>query len=434
MFKAYLVAAFLCAAFVVAFILPTWQGVSAQTKEDLQAQIDDTNSKISQLEAEIAQTQKDLDATTKQKTSLQNTVKQLDLSRKKVTTNITLTQTKISQKDAQIAMLGNGIATTTTKIDLERAGIMSSLRNLDQQGSPANMLISIFAGDNLSSFFNNASGIVTLRNSLQQQVADLANLKTTLVTTKSSSEQKRKELAVLKADLSAQQAQLDANRKEEAALLAATQNKESNYQALLAQKQARKSQFESDLNNFEAQLNLIVDPSSIPQEGSVLVWPVKPVRITQYFGNTDFATKNPQIYSGHGHNAIDLGVPQGTNVMAALNGVVKGTGDTDQTCPNASYGKWVLIEHPNGLSTLYAHLSYIRVTKGQSVATGETIAYSGSTGYATGPHLHFSVYATQGVEITTFASKSCVGKKYTMPVADLKAYLNPLTYLPPVPK
>ncbi|HEY4508236.1 MAG TPA: M23 family metallopeptidase, partial [Candidatus Paceibacterota bacterium] len=109
-------------------------------------------------------------------------------------------------------------------------------------------------------------------------------------------------------------------------------------------------------------------------------------------------------------------------------GTVKGAGNTDTVCPGASYGKWVLIEHANGLSTLYAHLSLIKVSEGQEVATGETVGYSGETGYATGPHLHFTVYATQGVRIMNRKSAVC-GGTYRMPIADLKAYLNPLKYL-----
>jgi murein DD-endopeptidase MepM/ murein hydrolase activator NlpD len=115
-------------------------------------------------------------------------------------------------------------------------------------------------------------------------------------------------------------------------------------------------------------------------------------------------------------------------VRAALAGTVKGVGNTDSVCPGASYGKWALIEHENGLSTLYAHFSLIKVSAGQTVNTGEIIGYSGDTGYATGPHLHFTVYATQGVRIMQRKSAVCRGS-YMMPVADLKAYLNPLSYL-----
>ncbi len=108
--------------------------------------------------------------------------------------------------------------------------------------------------------------------------------------------------------------------------------------------------------------------------------------------------------------------------------MVRGVGDTDLVCRGASYGKWILVEHPNGLSTLYAHLSLIKVSTGQQVLLGEIIGYSGNTGYSTGPHLHFTVYATQGVQIAQRKSAVC-GGSYTMPIADLKAYLNPMSYL-----
>jgi murein DD-endopeptidase MepM/ murein hydrolase activator NlpD len=87
-----------------------------------------------------------------------------------------------------------------------------------------------------------------------------------------------------------------------------------------------------------------------------------------------------------------------------------------------------MVKHTNGLSTLYAHLSVIKVSPGQQVTTGETLGYSGNTGYSTGPHLHFTVYASQGVKIMSRKSAAC-GGTYTMPIADLKAYLNPMSFL-----
>ncbi|MDO8510173.1 MAG: M23 family metallopeptidase, partial [bacterium] len=173
-----------------------------------------------------------------------------------------------------------------------------------------------------------------------------------------------------------------------------------------------------------------IDPSSIPgARVGVLAWPLDSVMITQYFGHTDFSRSNSTLYNGNGHNGVDFRAAVGTRVLAALEGTVLAVGDTDLVCPGASYGKWVLIEHPNGLSSLYAHLSLIKATQSQNVATGDIVGYSGSTGYSTGPHLHFTVYASQGVKVNTYKSKVC-GGTYIMPVADLRAYLNPLSYLP----
>lgn len=154
--------------------------------------------------------------------------------------------------------------------------------------------------------------------------------------------------------------------------------------------------------------------------------------ITQYFGNTSFSTANPQVYNGAGHNGVDFSAPTGTPIEAALTGTVMDTGNTDAVPGCYSFGKWVLIKHSNGLATLYAHLSSIGVSKGQAVATGDVIGNSGMTGYATGPHLHFAVYASQGVSVMSLAeyrgaTSPCASAK--MPVAPKDAYLNPMSYL-----
>ena len=115
--------------------------------------------------------------------------------------------------------------------------------------------------------------------------------------------------------------------------------------------------------------------------------------------------------------------------MASKEGVVAGVGNTDQSCNGVSYGKWALIKHTNNLSTLYAHLSIIKVSGGQQVETGQLVGYSGDTGYATGPHLHFGVFASEGIEIKSYKSKIC-GTNMILPVKTKNnAYLNPLSYL-----
>lgn len=90
----------------------------------------------------------------------------------------------------------------------------------------------------------------------------------------------------------------------------------------------------------------------------------------------------------HGYNAVDFGAPIGTPVRAAARGtvIVARAGAW-----NGGYGTYVVIDHGNGVQTLYAHLSSIAVVEGQMIAQGDSVGGVGSTGRSTGPHLHFEV-------------------------------------------
>jgi murein DD-endopeptidase MepM/ murein hydrolase activator NlpD len=126
---------------------------------------------------------------------------------------------------------------------------------------------------------------------------------------------------------------------------------------------------------------------------------------------------------------MDFRALPGTPIKAAAHGVVIGTGDTDMACRGASYGRWVMIRHKNGLSTLYAHFDLIKVREGQNVDMGDLLGYSGNTGYSTGPHLHFTVFVADAVNIQDFPSKSCPKAIFRIPVAAQNAYLDPQAYL-----
>ena len=405
----------------------------AQTTAEIQNNIDDTNAQIKDLQAQIAKLQSQLTTTAAQKLTLQTAVNALNLQIQTLQKSITLAQTQIKQKDSQISTINTTISTTTTQIGSTEAEVADSLRQLDALDSES-VLIALLTNGTLSTFFDQATAIASLRGQLQNKIDDLNSLKSTLKTNETAAEAQKQQLSSYQQTLTQQQQGLAIAKDSQNKLLTQTKNQESVYQAQLAQKKADEAKFENDLLNFQSKLNLTFSASSLPATGQgALQWPLSKVIITQYFGNTDFATQNPQIYSGHGHSGIDLGASPGTQVYAARAGIVLGTGNTDLTCPAASFGKWIFIKHDNGLSTLYAHLASFTVAKGDTVTTGQLIAYSDTTGYATGPHLHFGVYASAGSEIASFASSGCKGKTYTMPVADLSAYLNPLSYLPPVP-
>ncbi len=111
---------------------------------------------------------------------------------------------------------------------------------------------------------------------------------------------------------------------------------------------------------------------------------IKPIsggRMTSPFGRRKRPTKGASTY----HKGIDWATPVGTAVVASSAGVVTKAGW------GSGYGYVVYIQHPNGMSTRYGHLSKVLVKAGQSVSQGQKIALSGNTGVSTGPHIHFEI-------------------------------------------
>lgn len=408
---------FLVSLGVCALLVAAPQALLAQDSKDaIQEQID-------KLRKEIEQLRKELTTTTAQKQTLQSAIKELDLQITTLQKSISLTSTQIGQKDKEITTLGSSILTTSQRITLSEAGVAQTLRHLDELDDKG-LTAALLSGGTLAAFFDEAVELGSVRSDLGQQIRELAALKTNLVTTKQSAESKRKELANLQAQLSQQKQGLGSARTSQTQLLKDTQNKESAYQTLIAQKQAEQAAFESALVELARSLGS-ADTSGIPAPSKGLLhWPLDAVFVTQSFGNTSFAQSG--AYNGQGHNGIDFRATTGTVVRAALSGTVQ---EVNQGAVKyCQYGKWVLVRHNNGLTTLYAHLSNIAVAKGSQVSTGEVIGYAGDTGYATGPHLHFTVYASSGVTFKNYTCNS--GYSAYIPIAPLNAYLNPLSYLP----
>ena len=90
----------------------------------------------------------------------------------------------------------------------------------------------------------------------------------------------------------------------------------------------------------------------------------------------------------HGYNAVDIGAPTGTNVLASASGEVIVSRSYGY---NGGYGQYIVVKHPNGTQTLYAHLSANYASSGDWVVQGQVIGAVGNTGRSTGPHLHFEI-------------------------------------------
>jgi len=121
----------------------------------------------------------------------------------------------------------------------------------------------------------------------------------------------------------------------------------------------------------------VINKKNINVNNFVLKKPVKGGITTSGFGDTISRTAS--------HNGHDWAVNTGAKVRAAAEGVV------ELAYFSESYGYNILINHNNGFKTRYAHLSEVKVSKGEKVEQSQVIALSGSTGFSTGPHLHFEV-------------------------------------------
>ena len=109
--------------------------------------------------------------------------------------------------------------------------------------------------------------------------------------------------------------------------------------------------------------------------------PITDGKITGVFGSQRILNGIPK----QPHNGLDIAAPKGTNIMAMTTGIVALTGDYFYN------GKFVLLDHGSGLSSIYIHMSNISVEKGDYILTGEKIGEVGSTGRSTGNHLHWGV-------------------------------------------
>ena len=448
---------FLASAVAVFFLVPALfllpQPSFGATIEELQSQIDTRNQQLAQLEAEIAEYEKQLTQIGADRQTLEAKIAELDTSRKKLATDIAVTENRIATTDLELDQLGNEITDKEQRIDSSRAAIKESLQSIAKLdgGTVAETLL---ASSALSDIWEDSDRLRRVQNALSNEVTLLAATKNALIDDYTEVAKKQGQLVSFKKELTGQKSVLDQNRSEQNSILTTTKSKESEYQKQLDAKRDAQAQLEAEIKEFEAQIAYTLDPSKIPAAGSgVLRFPFDPsvmqrcadlqstfgnlYCITQYFGNTAFAASG--AYNGKGHNGVDFGVSTGTKIVAAFSGVVEAWGNTDAVPGCYSYGKWVLVKHPNGLSTLYAHLSVISVSKGEPVATGQLLGYSGSTGYATGPHLHFTVFASDGVEIQNLAdwyrqngataTTPCAKGGAIIPVAGTEAYLNPLSYL-----
>lgn len=235
---------------------------------------------------------------------------------------------------------------------------------------------------------------------VREMLSGIVNLRNSLVREHTLASEKKVEVASVKFQLEQQNAYLENSRRNKEALAAKAATEQAKYSDMVSDLERQRKEIEDEIEQLDAARAGKIDLSTIPDFSSgVLGYPVKSPHKTQGYGKTKFT----KWYTFH--NGVDFADAVGTPVLAAEDGKIIAMGSNPSSvwkeCLKEykkeqcyAYGKWVAIEHKNGLTTLYGHLSKQLVKKGEDVDRGEKIGLMGSTGYSTGPHVHFGVYMT----------------------------------------
>ncbi|OHA91347.1 MAG: hypothetical protein A2758_02720 [Candidatus Zambryskibacteria bacterium RIFCSPHIGHO2_01_FULL_49_18] len=408
--------------------------VHAASSTELSSQIENVRREREELVAEQRRLQAELEKVNAESQTLGTAVKSLDTTKKKLAADIKVTQSKISSTDLSIKALENSMTDKEEKIGAHEKAIGLAIQTVSRYDTRP-LWVDLLASANFSDVWRDRTQLEGLSATLKDEVDNLRETRNILGEEKKKKEEAKKKIVNLQGELKGQKVVVEESQKAKERLLAETKNKEAEYQKMLAENLERQRQSDADLFRLESELKITLDPSLIPDaRHSLLSWPLETIFITQRFGRTAGAAR---LYASGSHNGVDFRASQGTPVKAMLSGVIEGEGNTDEQRGCYSYGRWILIKHGNGLSSVYAHLSATLVRAGESVETGQVIGYSGGTprvfgsGYSTGPHLHVGLFASQGVTVRQFTtSKGC--KQVFIPLADVRAYLDPLAYLPAI--
>jgi murein DD-endopeptidase MepM/ murein hydrolase activator NlpD len=366
-----------------------------QTPEELKKAIDDKNQALLDINNQIDQTQKQLESVQGQSKTLQQELKKIDYTINQVNLNIKSSELNIQKLGLEIESLKYDINDSKSQIEVKKTAISELLKEI-QKNDNENLLTVFLKNKSLSESLNEIQSIIDMNSSLAGSINTLQKLNSQLSDKLDQSLAKKTKLASENTNLKNQQIILQSQKTERQSLLAQTKDQEKNYQALASALDKQQASITDEINQLEEQLRLQINPLTLPtQRAGVLAVPVsiKP-RITQGYGVTDFVLKNYTASMRKWHNGIDLAGPIGTPILAAESGTVLKVGNQDLYCPKGAYGKFIVIQHENNLTTLYAHLSLQIVKNGDHVERGEIIGYMGKTGWATGSHLHFTVWAS----------------------------------------
>ena len=385
--------------------------------DDLKQQIQEKEAEIKQLEEQATAYQQDLKETQQKKNTLQNQLATIEARIRKLRGDINVTSARISTANLQIEELNLEIYEKTRQIEEHKENIASIIRTIYEYDEKT-LLELVLENEKFSDFLSQVQYIELLQKNVQKDLESLKALKSVLEEQKTEVETKKNELQIYNAQLYSQKQIEDSQKSQKDYLLRQTRGQEKKYQQILTDIEEQRRQIREEIFEAEEKLRMTLDPESIPKPRSgVLSWPNEGL-LTQGYGYTPYSKR---LYKSGFHNGIDIAAGYGAPIRAAREGTIRAMGNNDNYCPGGAYGRWIAIKHDNNLTTFYAHFSaYGKYGIGDTVKRGDIIGYEGSSGYSTGSHLHFGVYASNTFYLKQ--SKWCG-------LIPTGATINPLNYL-----
>lgn len=394
---------------------------AADVPPDLKKSIDEKSQALQDVNQKLLDAQKSLDAVSGAGMQLQNEIKNTDNQINYLNLTIKGSEINIQKLGLEVESIGYDMDKINSQIADERAGMKQFLKEMQIKDNEET-LVTFLKGASLSESLDEFKSIADLNQQLSVESQKLQKLNADLTDRLAQTSQKKSAIQRENENLRYRKVIVADEKQGKQQLLAQTKDQEKNYQTLVTDLEKQQLAIATEIDQLDAEMRKNIDLNALPASRSgVLGYPVVSPAITQPYGFTDFTKKYyTGSYAGKYHNGVDLAKYLGAEILAAEDGTVVSLGNQDKFCYRGAYGKFIVIRHNNGLTTLYGHLSGQAVEVGQEVKRGQLIGYMGKTGWATGPHLHFTVFAS-----STFAmkqSRSCG----PMPTG---GDLNPLKYL-----
>ena len=379
----------LAAVLAVSLLVQEWGVTSYATKTD----IDTAKDQMSALEAEKKKVEETLEGLEELKSNAAAYVAELDSNLASLTQELNSLSSQIAEKEEEIAAAQEELEEAKVVENSQYESMKLRIRYMYERGETS-FLNMLMESRNISDMLNRAEYISQISSYDRQKLTEYAEEKERIADQEAKLEEERGQLLSLQEATEAKQASVEKLMEEKTAELA-------NYEGQIASAEGQLSDYEKDIQAQEDKIKAIEAEIRKKEEeakkqaeaagqtytpvnlGNIsFIWPCpSSSRITSQFGDRSAPTEGAST----DHKGIDIGASTGSDIVAAASGTVI------ISTYSVSAGNYIMIDHGGGVFTVYMHCSQLLASVGDKVSQGQVIAKVGSTGYSTGPHLHFGI-------------------------------------------